>query len=350
MVSWLYDSPDRKEPGTPGFNGTTKAPRPVTRSGAILTVLLYAPPERSFRPAYCGVDKAVRYTVDDLDFSQLRNLPPVPGAPDPKILATRLTRPWIDHVHEFMGAMVHPSENMPNYGRDMARIIADAGLLANVDFDQLPGSPSKIELVIPLVQLGIDLAGVADVGGSWPENGGHGMGRKIPILFAGALLQDQHMLKVGHWETRFQDDEQTFYVSQESVDITHSDKWSPDGRAADKEPYKISDIGLPEWGIRHTRRPTADNRGWRTPYRAINGAVIPGFSLAVSIMDLRRQWNHEAYFDYSVRYMRTIQAGGEPLKGVNAPSTFVQNMWNKYHQRFALVWERGTAAIDDTAR
>jgi hypothetical protein len=33
--------------------------------------------------------------------------------------------------------------------------------------------------------------------------GGHG--RKFPILFAGAMLHDSHMLEVGTWDTRFQD-------------------------------------------------------------------------------------------------------------------------------------------------
>ena len=178
--------------------------------------------------------------------TQLCNLAPVADTPDPAVLAEKMARPWIDHVHEFAGAMLHPSENMPNYGREMARILAEAGLLTNVDVSKLPGSPKKDDLVIRLVQFGIDCTGIADVGGGWPENGGHGLGRKFPILFAGVLLSDEHMLTVGQWKTRFQDDEQTFYVTQESVDITHSDKWSPDSRAADKEPYEAKDIGLPE--------------------------------------------------------------------------------------------------------
>jgi hypothetical protein len=341
MVSWLYTSPQNKEPGTPGFNGQTKAPRPVTRTGAILTVLPKTPPPGSFRPPYCGNDKAVRFTVDDLDYTQLRNLPPVVGTPDPAALAEQMTRPWIDHVHEYMGAMVHPSENMPNYGRDMAKILAEAGLLANVDVSKLPGSPDKQDLVVRLVQFGIDCTGIADVGGGWPENGGHGLGRKFPILFAGVLLGDEHMLNVGQWKTRFQDDEQVFYVNQESVDITHSDQWRPDTRAADKQPYEVRDIGLPEWGVRNTKRPTADNRGWRTPYRAINGAAIPGFALAVSLMELRNRWNHEAYFAYAARYMRTIRTSGEQVKGTNAPTIFMQNMWDEYGEQFDLGPVRG---------
>jgi hypothetical protein len=236
--------------------------------------------------------------------------------------------------------MVHPSENMPNYGRDLAKILAQAGLLANVDVSQLPNSPGKQLLVIRLVQFGIDCTGIADVGGGWPENGGHGLGRKFPILFAGALLDDQHMLNAGRWKTRFHDDEQTFYVTQDSVDITHSANWNPDSRAKDKEPYEAKDIGLPEWGIRHTLKPVHDNRGWRTPYRSINGAVIPGFALAASVMQLRDKWNHEPYFDYAARYMRTIRERDEPIKGTNSPTPFMLQMWDEYHREYGPHWTR----------
>jgi hypothetical protein len=333
MVSWLYTSQQSKEPGTPKFNGGTKAPRPVTRSGAILTVLPEAPASGGFRPAYCGNDKTVRFNVEDLDYTQLCNLAPVTNTPDPGQLAARMSRPWIDHVHEYMGAMIHPSENMPNYGRDMAKIVCQMALLANLDFSQLPGQPEKAEVVIPLVQYGIDSTGIADIGGGWPENGGHGLGRKWPILFAGAMLNNSHMLAVGTWPTRFQDDEQTFYVTRDSVEITQSEAWDPDSRAADKEPYETTDIGMAEWGVRHTKRPTADNRGWRTPYRVINGAVIPGFALAACMMGRREQWNHEAYFDYAVRSMRENAKRGH-TRGTNAPPPFVLGLWDRYHDRY----------------
>lgn len=336
MTSWLYTSPQNKEPGIPGFNGTTKAPRPVTRSGAILTVLPEAPPKGSFRPPYCGNDKTVKFNVADLDLTKLRNLTPPENTPDPKSLAAEMSRPWIDHVHEFSGAMLHPSENMPNYGRDMSKIVTQMSLLAQLDFSKLPGSPNKLEVVIPLVQYGIDSTGIADVGGGWPENGGHGLGRKFPILFAGALLGDRHMLDVGQWKTRFQDDEQTFYVTQESVDITSSKDWDPDRRAKNLEPYETKDIGTAEWGVRHTMRPTADNRGWQTPYRDINGSAIPGYALAASMMDLRKQWNHEAYFDYAVRFISETKKRGRN-KGTNLPPFFVQRLWDLYHKQFGLT-------------
>ncbi|NLF31432.1 MAG: hypothetical protein GX591_11180 [Planctomycetes bacterium] len=326
MVSWLYTSSTNKEPGCPSFNAGTGAPRPVTRSGAVLTVLAAPAPEGSFRPPYCGSDKTVKFNVNDLDLGALKNLAPVTGTPDPAAQAAKVRRPWVDHVHEYLGAMVHPSANMPQYGRDMAKVAADVALLLNIDFAQLPGSPDKRDLLIPFVQLGIDLAGIADIGGGWPPNGGHQCGRKLPILVAGLALNDPHMLGAGQWTTDFQDDMQTFYVSQAEVDMTHSPAWDPDDRA-DLEPYEVTDIGMPEWGIRHATRPSADNRAWGATYRAVNGAVIPSTALAAAIMNLRDDWNHEAYFDYAIRYMTVTSGGGT---GTNAPSNFAKALWTAY--------------------
>lgn len=324
MVSWLYRSASDGEPGIPRFNGGTKAPRPVTRSGAVLTVLPERAPEGSFRPPYCGSDKSVKFNVKDLDASQLKALAPVEGTPSPDKLAKSFSRPWIDHAHEFLGAMVHPSENMPNYGREIGVTVNEAVLVLNMDFAKLPGSPAKEDLLIPFVQVGIDWAGIADNGGGWPANGGHHAGRKLPILFAGVLLGDQHMKEVGKWDTRFQEDEQTFFVTQENVDITNGPDWKPDRRGGKPEPYTHEDIGMAEWGIRHAKEPQTDNREWNAPYRSVNAAMIPGFALAARIMGLEQSWNHPALFAYADRMMK--REGSE--SGPNDTPPFVRNLWN----------------------
>lgn len=328
MVSWLFRSAEDTEPGTPKFNAHTKAPRPVTRSAAVLTVLPTPPPEGSFRPPYAGNDKAVKFQLSSLDRSKLKNLPPAPKTPHPQDLVKNFQRPWIDHVYEFLGAMVHPSENMPNYGREIAGQINDAILALNVDFTQLPGSPSKDPLLIPIVQLGIDLTGIADNGGGWPANGGHHQGRKLPILFAGVLLNDEHMKNAGHWTTRFQDDEQTFVVSQADVEISNGPNWAPDKRGGEPQPYAESDIGLPEWGIRHAHKPENDNKLWTTVYRSINNASIVAVVLNARIMGLEEAWNHPPLFAYADRITK-----GENLKdGTNSPSPFVMAMWDTQRQ------------------
>lgn len=340
MTSWLYRSRSDSEPGTPGFNGGTEAPRPVTRSASVLTVLPVPPPADSFRPPYAGDRKDRFYTLADVKWDRLKNLHAPASAPDAEKLIKRLSRPWIDHVFEFLGAMVHPSEHMPNYGRDMGNIIADATLLVNTDIPE----EQKKQLTIFLIQYGIDLTGIADFGGGWRANGGHGLGRKWPILFTGMMLDDAHMLNVGHWDrtfdkgVEFQEDQNYFYVSEAEVKLTHSPKWNPDHRNVAKDqalPYTESDIGMPEWGIRHTYRPESDNKHMSAMYRGINGGVAPGFALAALIMGGREAWNHEAFFDYQDRYFNHPERSD---RGTNALSSFVKNMWKEYREAYPPVW------------
>jgi hypothetical protein len=326
MVSWLYRSPEDTEPGTPKFNDRTKAPRPVTRSGAVLTVLAAPAPEGSFRPPYCGDDKSIKFNVSNLDLSPLKNLTPVTNAPDVGNAIASIQRPWIEHVYQWLGAAINPSENMPDYGREKGKVTSEVALLLNMDFSQLPGGHSKQELLIPYVQLGIDLAGVADNGGGWPSNGGHHTGRKLPILVAGYVLNDPHMKDVGNWKTEFHEDQQTFIVSQEDVDLTNSGSgnWKPD-RRADPEPYAVEDIGMPEWG----GSPDGRNKNWKTPYRAVNFNTIISYALAARIMGLEKAWNHPPLFAYADRVMEK----GEFESGPNRPSPFIQSMWEAYPSR-----------------
>ena len=333
MVSWLAKSEAEKEPGSPNYDKGTHSTRSATRSGAVLTVLASAPPAGSFRPPYCGTDKKVKYNVKQMDLSKLKNLAPVGNTPSPEEVTRQIARPWIDHINEWLGAHAHPSENMPNYGRQIAMVLNDAALLLQVDFSKLPGSPAKEKLAIPFVQLGIDLTGIADNGGYWPANGGHHLGRKWPIMLTGILLNDAHMRDVGHWKTRFQEDEQTFFVSQKEVDVTHSPGWKPDKRAKALTSYTKEDIGTPEWGIGHVAEPQADNKEFQCPYRGINGPIYPGIVLSARIMGMEEAWNHPALFAYTERWMTVT--GGKFIPGVaELVQPFVFNMWKTYGESF----------------
>ncbi len=340
MVSWLYNSQSDAEAGIPSFNGGTKAPRPVTRSASILTVLDKAPPANSFRPPYVKDFRGKFHTLNEIRWDRLKNLPAPSSAPDANRLIQKVDRPWVDHVFEYLGAMVHPSEHMPNYGRDMGNIIGNATLLVNTDIPL----KQKQQLSIYLIQYGIDLTGIADAGGGWRANGGHALGRKWPILFTGILLDDSHMLEVGEWDrtfnqgVEFQEDQNYFYVSDAEVDLTNSSKWKPDHRNVKKgqaNPYTEQDIGMPEWGIRHAYKPQSDNNHMNAVYRDINGGVAPAFALAALIMGGRDAWNHEAFFDYQDRYMSHPE---RPARGTNAVDSFVQNMWEMYRKDYPPVW------------
>lgn len=373
-VSWLYNSSSDYEPGTPSFNGGTGTPRPVTRAAAVLTVLDAAPADYSFRPPYAGSDKTVNHNLSDLDTSVLGNLAPVgSNVPDPVQVEAQFSKVWIDHAFEYIGAFIHPSDHMKEYGQHLATDINNAALLLNMDYSQLPGLPDKQGLLIGFTQLGIDLAGIADNGGGWRANGGHGLGRKLPILMAGLLLDDQHMQDVGVWGdgdgngnggTEFQEFQNTFYVTQADVDLTQSGLnpnegswptnhpsaqpgglWEPDHRNVwdantqtvinEHTPYTTSDIGLPEWGIRHSYRPKSDNGHLSAVYRSINGSVYPGIALVVEIMGANAEWNDDSFLDYADRYMDWTDGGdtaGNPLP------QFVEDMWDAYRADYGPIW------------
>lgn len=339
MTSWLYNSKEDAEPSTPRFNGGTKAPRPVTRTAGILTVLPEAPPANAFRPPYAGSDKPIT-TLDDVHWDQLKDLPAPANTPDVNQLIRRVEKPWVDHAFEYLGAMIHPSEHMPNYGRDMGNIIADASLAVNTAIPQ----EQKRKLATHLIQYGIDCTGVADNGGGWRANGGHGLGRKWPILFAGIMLDNAHMKNVGQWDrtfnqgVEFQEDQNYFYVGYDEIELTHSDRWSPDRRdikAGKNVPYTEADLGMPEWGIRHGYKPGQDNKHIDAKYRHINGGVAPGFALAALIMEGRDLWNHEAFFDYCDRYFNHPERLD---RGTNAINDYVETMWNEYRAQYGEVW------------
>jgi len=339
-VSWLYNSETDREPGCPNFNAGTNTPRPVLRSAAILTCLSETPPEGSFRPPYCGNDKTTQSTrtTNNLQTQLLSNLSPANIADIPNISEMERTfqRVWLDHVNESFGSYLHPSENMPDYGREMAKGIGDLALLLQLDFSNLPGSPSKDVLLHQFIQLGIDFAGIADNGGSWPPNGGFQMGRKFPILFAGMLLGDQHMMEVGNWTTLFQEDAQTFYVTQTEIDITNSSAWNPDTRITNPLPYSELELGLPEWGIRHATQPTRDALNWDAPYRHINGVANSGFVLATHIMGLTEAWNHPALFDYMDRWWELTDGAADAQQ----TTLFTKNMWQAYRADYPPVWKQ----------
>lgn len=305
--------------------------RPQLLSAAVLTVLASAPPAGSFRPPYSGEDKTIRFDVTDLNYTSLASLPPLGSTPELADVARYFERPWIDHVPDWMADYLHPGENMPNYGREIANEVGIGALMLHLDF----GDEEKEKLLIRYVQLGIDLFGIAQNGGAsnWVPNGGHTSGRKWPILFAGMVLDDAQMLSVGTMNIYFGEDAQTFYVSQTDIDMTHS----PDPRAAAVE-YEQSDLGLPEWGIRHATMPAADNKNWSATYRRCCTTVAwNGFVLAAHIMGAKTLWNHDALFDYQDRYMQVTAEDGD-FPGWRSWSDFTEEMWDTYRGSYGDLW------------
>lgn len=323
-------------------NDTTKL-----KAAAVLTVLDSPAMEGSFRPPYSGMDKTVRFNKEQLDYSLLASLEPVPGTPGLAVVERYFERPWIDHVPNWPGRVLHPVDNMPDYGREISTQIGVGALMLHLNFS----NTQKEKLLVRYVQLGIDLYGIVQDGGekNWPANGGHANGRKFPIIFAGLMLGDDDMMNIGEKSgdylysdgygpdnvppdyVHFGEDDQTFYVTEADVDVTHSPQWSPNRRDAQKIPYEPEDIGLPEWGIVHAFGPERSNKYWKTAYRSVSSPCWGGIVLAVHVMGVKDLWNHDALFDYKDRYMQATPDRRET-------SRFVESMWDVYRDDYPPVW------------
>jgi len=331
---------------------------PQLKTAAILTVLPAAASHGDFRPPYVGSSKTIKFNAANLNYSKLASLAPVgSGNPTLATMVASFEKPWLDHISLWSGEYCHPADNLPDYGRDLAKT-AETGILGlNLNYT----NQEKAPLLKGIVQYGIDSYGIIENGQliSWLGEGGFGSGRKLAILLAGSVLNDSSMLGVGARSgdylyspgydakhppadyIHFGEDDQTFYVSQYDVDITNGPTWSPDSRDSVKTPYSAEDIGLPEWGIRHCLSPEKSNKYWDTKYRRVSGCTMPGTALAVLMLGLKIEWNHNAFFDFSDRYMATTAVGAEWEiwgTGVNSPGQFVYNMWDAYRANYGRMY------------
>ncbi len=297
--------------------------RPQLSDAAILTVLSAAAPAGSFRPPYIGTNKTLRWNVSQLNYGVLRSFAPVTGTPNLATVADYFDRPWLEQNTTWLGRYTHPSNNQPDYGRDLSLQLADGLLMLQLNYS----NAEKERLLIRMVQYGIDVYGAAANGGVWEDNGGHGQGRKMPMILAGMVLGDSQILAYANAANHFifQDDRQTFVVSQSDVGRP---LYSADGRT--REPYIQADVGVPEWGEKHASSPDRDGRNWSTNYRGIVGQSIFGHILAAQLMGAKDTWNWDPVFDYMDRYW-TVER--DVTGSSTALSTFHRNMWAAYRSQ-----------------
>lgn len=211
------------------ISNATAENRPQLKDAAVLTIVATAPSADSFRPPYVGTDKSLSYTTADLDYSKLKTYPAVASTPNLATVTGYVARPWIEiNTQGPLGREYHPTNNQPNYGGDMSKRLSDCLLSLLLNYTDEEKEP----LLVGLVQYGIDVYGAAKTGGNWVANGGHNMGRKMPLLLAGTVLNAPEILAYGDAGNYFifQEDQQTFYVSGTQVTLTNGSGWDPDLR------------------------------------------------------------------------------------------------------------------------
>lgn len=277
----------------------------VMKTAAVLTSLSEAPPADAFRPTYVGADKEI-FRASSLRWDRLQNLPvdamqyPVPPFSQ---YERYLERPWLDHLNgAWEGQWLLPVDNQPAYGREFARIVGTASLLLNTNATQ----DQKRLLLYRLVQYGIDLHGMVQLGAVFNEGGGHASGRKWPVLFAGLMLDDPSFTPAAR-STVFGEDAQTYYgqgwYGQKAL-------WQMVWHHETRQPYQEkAPSAWDEWD-----QTSEDYRNCCTVRAWI------GEGLAALLMGGKAAWNHDAFFENLEDWMRKTDLYAANRQGYPRPS------------------------------
>ena len=292
----------------------------LLRTAAVLTCLSRVPPADAFRPPYAGTEKPI-YRTGNIKWELLPNLQPAGEVPSWEQYERYFQRPWLDHIPSWIQRGLSPNENQAAYGRERSRLVSIAGLMVLLDVPR----EKKEKLSIELIQHGIDLSGVAKVGGNWNQGGGHGSGRKWTILFAALMLNDPGIAQLPE-SAIFHEDAQTYYgkgwfgqtVLWQMI-IHHGKRDSYE----EKPPEQWE-----EWD--------RNSEGYRV---CCNAVAWTGTALAARYMKAIKLWGHDAYFDYIDRWMREDDPykearGTHPRPGGETQTIdpFVTAMWKKYRE------------------
>jgi hypothetical protein len=165
--------------------------RPCLKTAIVLTVVAAQPAGDGlglFRPAYFGrptVNPRMSRAVASINRAML---PSVTNATVSSKLTLEVARGYharlqLDHIQDWVGRYMHPSDNMPDYGSDIA--IASNNAMLRLLFDDVTATTCAM---ITFIQAGLDYYSCLAAGMVWPANGGHCLGRKQIMVFAAIAL------------------------------------------------------------------------------------------------------------------------------------------------------------------
>jgi hypothetical protein len=307
------------------------------RTAAVLTCVSAPQPPDAFRPAFCDRTQHLYFSHNlkrELlpSVAATKSLPPV----DQYIRFTQ--RPWVGTC--FFG-FEEPVENMPQYGLEYGRVAGISALLLCTDLPR----EQKEQLLVNYVQAGIDLGGMIRAGHpGWTCWGGHGSGRKLPIVFAGLVLGDDEFADINKSfpKASLGEDEQTAYgdswTGAKVVFTGHSGIDAATGFGRDRGHG---------WGPYEHTPPSEWKEGQNTSESYRRCCTSIGWvaqALALRLMHAEATWNHEAFFDYVDRWMfeddsafvKTIKSATghdhdhDWSRQGQAWDAFVNEMWAKY--------------------
>lgn len=278
-----------------------------TKSAAILTCVAEVPPVKAFRPPYVGPSKPY-YLADNLQWGILPHLSIPTSTPSLMNYTRYFQRPWIDHQDIGYSRSMHPADNMPNYGQSLCGMVGDAALLLCLDYTDT----QKQNLLAGLVQIGIDNYHTILLNPHlWYAAGGHGIGRKFPVLFAGLMLNQPEMLAARGYSSS--EDMSTYYGSDRNPAQTLWTGWQDSGHPyaqnvlyvfqnPDNPNYCHENYTPAQWNL----PPFPTDGMWPNKhegYKRICALAFPGQTIAARILGLKSAWAHEAYFSFVDRWM-----------------------------------------------
>ncbi|UCG47821.1 MAG: hypothetical protein JSU94_20380 [Phycisphaerales bacterium] len=324
------------------------------RTAAILTCVGEPQPADAFRPGFCDRGQRI-YLARNLKRGLLPSAAATGSIPKISQYIRFTQRPWVGTC--FFG-FEEPVENMPQYGLEYGRVVGISALLLCTDLEPQEKEP----LLVNLVQVGIDLGGMVRAGHpGWTGWGGHGSGRKLPIVFAGLLQGDDELANINRAfpKVSFGEDEQTAYADcwtgAKVVFAGHSgiDAATGEGRSRGSG-----------WGPYEHTPPSQWKDGQNTSESYRRCCTSVGWvaqALALRLMRAERSWNHDAFFDYVDRWMHEDdsafvkvikEATGrdhdkEWARQGQAWDAFVDEMWARHRRTLEAPTDGWTQKHDD---
>lgn len=325
------------------------------RTAAVLTCVREAQPPDAFRPAFCDREQKI-FLARNLRRGLLPTAAATKSLPQPEQYVRFTQRPWVGTC--FFG-FEEPVENMPQYGLEYGRVAGISALLLCTDLKP----EQKERLLINYVQVGIDLGGMVRAGHpGWTCWGGHGSGRKLPIVFAGLLLGDEALANIHQSfpKVSFGEDEQAAYgdawTGAKVVFAGHSgiDAASGAGRSRGSG-----------WGPYEHTPPAQWKDGQNTSESYRRCCTSVGWvaqALTLRLMRAEKAWNHDSFLDYADRWMFENDAEFvKEIKGATgrdhdkewarqgqAWDAFVNEMWARHRLTLPAPADGWKQKHDDT--
>ena len=351
---------------------------------AVLSVVDAPQNADKFRPPYVrpnrqptsSVDSLI-YSTNQIQWSLLPNLSLPASTPSMAHTLGLVQKVWLDHLPNYpTNSRIHPLNNMHDYGRDIASDVSEAALQLMLN----QPAADKQALCIKVIQLGIDAYGCMLDGAEWHADGGHGSGRKFPLVLAGIMLGRSEIqsvsLKMSNGTCRFGEDGQTYYYDDADLPLyldreTNTNSNGPvsstvfrvrgvkgwvgraNGEAGDLALFRMYDspssstssdyehLDVENWST----TTSGDHQHRFEAYRwCCTSTAWSGYGLAIMLMgsSAMRIWNHDAFFDYLIRwmtesdlnailrYVKVFPGESSASRQGTSGNAFTDSMWNSY--------------------